>query len=154
MSRQLSHGFGLDELCYTSHRNINNNAPPHIVRALKSLCDTLLEPIRERFGAQRVTSGYRCAEFNLSIGGSTDSAHLYGCAADIQPLSPAVKISEIMRWLKDQELLPFDQVIDEMNANGDAWLHVGALRPNHEPKPRRQLLKMRRGTYYPWTEID
>lgn len=30
-----------------------------------------------------ITSGYRCAEHNKAVGGTNDSAHVYGYAADI-----------------------------------------------------------------------
>lgn len=31
-----------------------------------------------------ITSGCRCSDYNLAVGGSPDSAHLYGEAADIE----------------------------------------------------------------------
>ncbi len=56
-------------------------------------CDTLppqphflkaLDELRERMGIPLVlTSGCRCAEHNRNEGGATNSAHLYGLAADI-----------------------------------------------------------------------
>ena len=44
-----------------------------------------LDELRELVGAPLyVNSGYRCAKRNKDIGGSKDSQHLYGKAADIR----------------------------------------------------------------------
>ena len=44
-----------------------------------------LDELRELVGAPiYVNSGYRCAQRNKNIGGSKDSQHLYGKAADIR----------------------------------------------------------------------
>jgi len=43
-----------------------------------------LQTARDIYGrAMRVTSGYRCPEYNKKIGGVPDSAHTHGKAADI-----------------------------------------------------------------------
>ena len=45
----------------------------------------LLQCIREHFGAKvHITSGYRTAAHNKSVGGAAYSQHLYGRAADIR----------------------------------------------------------------------
>lgn len=44
----------------------------------------VLEDVRERFSKSvTVTSGYRCPKYNLKVGGSRNSQHLTGKAADI-----------------------------------------------------------------------
>ena len=43
-----------------------------------------LEAIRLRFGPVTVTSGCRCTEHNKAVGGSKNSQHVLGRAADIQ----------------------------------------------------------------------
>jgi uncharacterized protein YcbK (DUF882 family) len=46
----------------------------------------LLDQVREKYGKPiRVTSGYRCPEHNVAIGGKVGSSHVSGLAADIQP---------------------------------------------------------------------
>lgn len=50
---------------------------PELVKRLQFLRCELNHPIV-------VTSGYRCAEHNKTVGGATDSQHLYGTAADIR----------------------------------------------------------------------
>ena len=44
----------------------------------------MLQEIRNIVGSIEVTSGYRTPEFNKSIGGSSNSYHLEGLAADIK----------------------------------------------------------------------
>ena len=45
----------------------------------------VLDDVREYFGKPvTITSGNRCLEYNISIGGSNKSVHMTGQAADIQ----------------------------------------------------------------------
>ena len=44
---------------------------------------TLLQKMREKFGAINVSSAYRTASYNRKVGGVSNSQHLYGLAADI-----------------------------------------------------------------------
>ena len=143
----LSDHFTLREMIRTSVRSIDNMPPTDVIYRLTQLCNWVLEPIRERFGALRVNSGYRCPTLNKLIGGAPDSAHLYGCAADIEPAQD-VPLGVIMEWLAHGNIT-FDQAIEEHAASSD-WLHVGMLRPGREAMPRRQLLVMRDGEYTPW----
>lgn len=51
---------------------------------IKSLCDNVLDPLREKLGKPiYVSSGYRSSELNKVLGGSKKSQHLVGQAADI-----------------------------------------------------------------------
>lgn len=61
----------------------------------------VLEGIRENFGGMVVTvkSGHRCFEYNVSIGGSFDSQHLRGRAADIAILGCPAAL--VQRYLKN-----------------------------------------------------
>ncbi len=43
----------------------------------------LLDMIRERFGPIIVNSGFRCVTHNTAVGGSANSMHMQGKAADI-----------------------------------------------------------------------
>jgi uncharacterized protein YcbK (DUF882 family) len=57
--------------------------------AVRRLCEEYLEPMRERFGAARVLSGFRHRAYNDRIGGAKKSMHCYEehldqVAADLQ----------------------------------------------------------------------
>ncbi len=91
--------------------------------ALVVLVDKVLDPVRERFGPVRVTSGYR--EFTPA------SQHGAGEAADFEVTG--VPNLTVARWIRDN--LPFDQLILEAWSPGAAnagWIHasyrVGRLR--------------------------
>ena len=94
---------------------------------LNYLVDTLLDPLREAFGAPIVVqSGYRNVTVNKLVDGVPTSFHTKGLAADISALSQDRKENaRLVRVLMDSEL-PFDQLIKyDINALGPRWLHIG-----------------------------
>lgn len=44
---------------------------------LEYLCRTFLEPLRKKYGACHVNSGFRTASYNAKIGGASRSEHVY-----------------------------------------------------------------------------
>jgi zinc D-Ala-D-Ala carboxypeptidase len=146
---KLSPHFTLEELTVTSHHGIDNTPDDDAKFHLVALANTVLEVIREKFGPLRITSGYRSLALNAAVPGSAkDSAHCYGCAADIQSInghSPA----DMARWVRDESGIDYDQVIDEQKGNG-RWMHLGMLRPGHEHAPRKQALRYKDGI---WTVL-
>ena len=64
-----------------------NGAPKEAEENLRALVDEVLDPLREAYGKPiRVNSGYRCPRLNTLVGGSLNSQHMRGEAADIQPV--------------------------------------------------------------------
>ena len=64
-----------------------NGAPKEAEENLRALVDEVLDPLREAYGRPiRVNSGYRCPKLNRLVGGSPNSQHTRGEAADIQPV--------------------------------------------------------------------
>ncbi len=64
-----------------------NGAPKEAEENPKALGDVVLDPLREAYGRPiRVSSGYRCPKLNRLVGGSPNSQHTRGEAADIQPV--------------------------------------------------------------------
>lgn len=51
--------------------------PEYMYPHLADLCDRILEPMRDRFGACHVNSGHRWDWYNASIGGASASYHVY-----------------------------------------------------------------------------
>ena len=91
---------------------------------LAYLCHMVLQPLRDKFGPIRITSGYRQPELNGAVGGASNSQHMRGEAADIY-LPSVDKGLEYLAFLKTLPVL--DQLIWERN--GDiCWIHVSAKR--------------------------
>jgi zinc D-Ala-D-Ala carboxypeptidase len=83
----LSRNFSLAELTKSDtaiRRGINNNPSADQVEKLKSLCENILQPVRDRFGRVTITSGFRSGELCLAIGSSINSQHTKAEAADFE----------------------------------------------------------------------
>ena len=95
-----------------------------LIENLKSLCENVLQPVREYYGkAVRVNSGYRSPELNSAIGGSKTSDHCKGMAADIE--INGVANAELAEWIEKN--CEFRQLILEFYTPGipdSGWVHV------------------------------
>lgn len=148
VGEMLSEHFSLREATRTEVRGVDNVPDESALVNMRWFFPTLIEPARFRFGPLRVISSFRNREVNTAVRGNVDSAHLYGVACDFEPVSSLVTLEEIIRWYASSGL-PFDQVILEKPPWG--WIHVGGLRPHHEPAPRKELLVTHDGKkYFDW----
>lgn len=106
-------------------RMIDNTPDFDIVEHLDELVGTILQPLRRAWGKPlTVSSGYRCPALNRAVGGVSNSAHLYGYAADITTtgdLDTFIEFAE--RWMKAQGV-KWDQSINESNKKGSHWWHI------------------------------
>ena len=96
------------------------NANAIIKKNMNTLVEKILDPLREKIGAIKITSGYRTPEYNKQIGGSPTSQHCKGEAVDMQPLNKSIQ--EVFEIIKKE--FDFDQVILEKNNSGAEWIHV------------------------------
>ena len=132
---QLSNNFRLSEFTRsdTAKRlGIENECSSvEQVLNLAYLCHMVLQPLRDKFGPIRITSGYRCPKLNHAVGGVKNSQHLRGEAADIY-LPSVEKGLEYLAFLKT--LPAVDQLIWERNGNV-CWIHVSARRVKTPPQP-------------------
>lgn len=121
---QLSKHFSLEEMV-RSHTatalQIDNTPNQQIICSLKTLCQEVLEPLRAYAGCPiLINSGYRCPPLNKAVGGSKNSQHLTGEAADIHV--PDKKTGKKwFVWMMDN--LHFDQLIWETDGPCH-WIHV------------------------------
>lgn len=100
-------------------KNIPNDPSDAIVEALRECAAKVFEPIRARFGATKVNSGYRSSDLNVAIGGSKSSIHCRGQALDLDPLDEKVRHRDVMDWIVASNI-QYDQLIYE-----GTWIHVG-----------------------------
>jgi zinc D-Ala-D-Ala carboxypeptidase len=124
---QLSEHFSLAEMTNseTAHRIGDPNQPgPAETNALRTLCASVLEPVRAHYGkAVRVNSGYRSPRTNAAVGSSDTSQHRAGEAADIE--IDGITNADLACWIRDN--LDFDQLILESykpGVAGSGWVHV------------------------------
>lgn len=130
---QLSKHFTLWEMMRSGtavRMNIKNVPDEQEKEALRQLCQHVLEPLRCRYGAITITSGYRCLRLNRAVGGVPTSQHMRGEAADI--FIPNLEIGrKYFDFIKNNTT--FDQLIWEpRGADVPRWLHVSytTRRPN------------------------
>jgi hypothetical protein len=124
---QLTSNFSLKELTVseTATRKGLDNTPNEAITAnLKTLAETILQPLREHYGKSvKVNSGYRSPDVNASVGGSKTSDHCKGQAADIE--IAGVANGDLAQYIADN--FKFTQVILEFYTQGipdSGWVHV------------------------------
>lgn len=122
---QLTKDFYLEEFLVseTAARKGEKIVPtPEEILSITRLCKTLLQPIRTKLNRPMViTSGLRPLWLNLEIGGSTNSAHIKGLAADIRVVGMSPEV--FCRWVQqnaEAEDWHFDQCILEFGQ----WTHL------------------------------
>ena len=127
---KLSEHFNLTEFERSSTaqaNHIDNSCPSQYIPALSQLCKTILEPLRQHFGEPVIiSSGYRCNQLNVKVGGAYASQHTLGEAADIVPpynqRQTPHSLHDWFEWIKSNT--NFDQLIMETANGRDYWIHV------------------------------
>jgi hypothetical protein len=124
---QLSKNFSLPELTHSNTavaKGIDNTPTPEVIANLQILVDNILQPIRDKLGKPiKINSGYRSPAVNASVGGSTNSDHCRGQAADIEIAGMAN--GDLAKWI--QANFKFTQLILEFYTQGvpdSGWVHV------------------------------
>tara|TARA_B100000085_G_C18354549_1_gene435746 strand:+ start:237 stop:734 length:498 start_codon:yes stop_codon:yes gene_type:complete len=123
---KLSKNFTLKEFTrsQTATRLGLDNTPneEHLENA-KALFENVVQKIRDEHGVTRINSGYRGPELNKAVGGSPNSQHCHGEAADLE--CDGIDNLELAKWIRDN--LQFDQLILEFYTPGDpssGWIHI------------------------------
>ena len=131
----LSPNFTLEELTSSEtavRHGIDNTPGPIAMQNLQRLAN-FLEEVRKVLGKPiSINSAYRGPEVNAKVGGSKNSQHMVGCAADIK--IPGMTPDAVCRAIIASDL-QYDQLIREF----DSWTHISI--PNEEGStPRGQTL--------------
>ena len=123
---KLTENFSLNELTKSQtaeRKGIDNTPSAEHQENLKSLCEMVLQPIRDHFGqVVSVSSGYRSPELCVAIGSSTKSQHARGEAADFEIFGVSNK--DLADYI--DENLDYDQLILEYWKESDpnsGWIH-------------------------------
>lgn len=118
----------ISELIYSDTAVINNINNMPTIQALDKMQDLIhyvLQPVRLKFGAINVTSGYRCKTLNQKVGGAINSEHLYGQAADFVMYDRKINLHDVFMYIRDN--LEYNQLLFERNSKGVIWIHVSYL---------------------------
>ena len=130
---------------------INNTVPSQYIPTLQQLCQEVLEPLRRFVGGPVViSSGYRCNQLNVKVGGAYASQHTLGEAADIQLPQTSYTAWDDNKRHTDMEVArrwfdfierntDFDQLILETSNGKDYWIHV-SCRSNRKAN-RHQVIR-------------
>lgn len=126
-------------------KGINNTPNSTIINSLTELINNVLDPLREKWGAPiKVSSGYRCSALNRVVGGSTNSQHTKGEAADITSVSDSRDDNmRLLKCLLNSGII-FDQVIAEnVDAKGRPdWIHVSFTKQRKNRMKRTTMKKI------------
>lgn len=130
---QLSKNFTLAELTATS-TGLPNTPGAAEIEKLQWLAEDLLQPIRDRFGAIDISSGFRSPAVNRAVGSKNPySQHIKGEAVDF---IPKASLTEVFDWIVKESGLQFGQCIME-RVGRKAWIHISLHRAG---KPNQQAL--------------
>jgi len=135
---ELSRNFTLTELTKSDtaiRKGINNNPNAEQIEKLKSLCENILQPVRDHFGRVKVTSGFRSEQLCIKINSSVNSQHAKAEAADFEVMG--TDNAELADWI--QKNLEYDQLILEFYTPGEpnsGWIHCSYV----SDSPRKQFL--------------
>ena len=137
---KLSENFSLQELTKSQtaeRKGIDNTPSAEHQENLKSLCTSILQPVRDHFGrVVTISSGYRSPELCVAIGSKTTSQHAKGEAADFEIFGVSNK--ELADYINEN--LEYVQLILEYWKESDpnsGWVHCSFS----QNQKRRQYLK-------------
>jgi len=113
---------------------------------LEILTREVLQPTRDKFGPIRITSGFRSYELNKALGGSSNSLHRFGHAADIEPVMSGIKLLSVLEWIHNN--CDYRELIAEYFPGG--WIHVAYVSSGND-----KILKLKDNNHnYTRVSID
>jgi len=103
---RLSKNLTLQEVTKSAtaiKKGISNEPTIEHLENLKALAENIFQPMRDYFGVPiAVSSGYRSAELNRLIGGSSTSQHCKGEAIDIDcDIYGGLSNREVFEYIKE-----------------------------------------------------
>lgn len=142
MKTHLEYNFPISEFERSqaaSRYNVDNTMGPKELENARALAKNVLQPIRDHYNKSvNITSGYRGPKVNRAVGGSLNSQHMKGEAADFSVSGE--RHIDVCRWIKDN--LEFDQLILEFvdpKRPGSGWVHVSYVSDGSR-KNRKEVL--------------
>jgi len=148
----LTKNFTLAEMTKSEtalRHGLENNPGEQELAAMKLLAEKVLQPVRDHFKrGVKVNSAYRHPDVNQRVGGSRNSDHTRGQAADIE--IPGVANAELAAWIRDN--LEFRQLILEFYTPGipdSGWVHVSYVAEDNKKEVLTATRKDGKTVYLP-----
>lgn len=131
----LTPNFKLSEMldCRAEYQERNNEQGQAYIENMRQVCREL-EKLREYiFRPITISSGFRCHDLNVAVGGAGNSQHLYGLAADftVKDFDDHAGLYYIFSWCGRN--LNHGQLIFERPAGKRPWIHIGMPREGRAP---------------------
>lgn len=123
---KIMENFSFYELTNTSHTALLDKNREYAcgMKDNLNLLGLLLQDIRDVIGKPvNISSGVRCPELNKKVGGTADSRHQKGLAADIQ--IKGMNAQEVFDAIRDAKLPLLQKAIIE-GVKGKEWVHIQA----------------------------
>ena len=133
----------------------SNPLDQDVINNLRNLCEQILEPLREFAGQPIIiSSGYRCPQLNIKVGGVYSSQHTLGEACDIripeydftgeqgQRFTNTDILDRWFTWIMNN--CDYDQLIKETTDRRIYWIHV-SCRANKNCNRHQVIHFMRKG---------
>lgn len=123
---KITENFSFYELTNTSHTVLleRNREYAEKLKDNLNLLGLLLQDIRDVIGKpMTISSGVRCPELNKAVGGTADSRHQKGLAADIQ--ISGMKAQAVFDAIRKAKLPLLQKAIIE-GVKSKEWVHVQA----------------------------
>jgi hypothetical protein len=130
----LSKSFTLEALIFSEtaiRKGISNEPSDEQIQNLTELAQSL-ERVRDLVGELHISSGFRSPKLNTVIGGSVNSAHTQGYAADFTASGFGSPL-DVCKAIEGSGI-SFDQLIMEGGKNG-GWTHISV-----DPRMRQEVL--------------
>ena len=89
-------------------------------QSIERVAGNIIQPVREKFGPMRITSGFRSVDLCIAIRSSARSNHTRGEALDFEPVSSKVRLVDILKWIHTN--LDYRELIAEYFPGG--WVHA------------------------------
>lgn len=106
-----------------TRKNISNIPTEEEWQNVELLATNILQPLREKFGPIKISSGFRSVELCLAVGSNAKSWHSHGCAADIEPVYSSVKLYTILKYI-NLNLTYCELIAEFFDSAGGGWVHV------------------------------
>lgn len=133
-------------------KGIDNSPTAEHLENLKVISEEVFDKVREHFGVPIfISSGYRSAALNKSIGGSATSDHNLGKALDLDQdgHGNGVTNMDVFKYIKDN--LEFDQLIFEFGTDKNPdWVHVGYRKGANRKQVLRAIKEGGKTKYVPY----